>query len=255
MRIVRLVMRSWMHLRFLVCGFVVLVPMHAVAQSPSGVEIFARSEQAYRNFQSIRVDVEWKYVMEGGGSIPTMELMADRSTSWIEPDPGLVRIESKTTKDMTIVEATHLYEYRNKGKEFNKRPRSIDLDKFVNVKVWHYPEVFQMTEPVVAGSEKLKISGKQFDCWILEARALPGDPTGSAQLGAAPGPMRVWIDKDSNLPLKHEMRSVLGSQKVIALFSMKVTALQLNQPIPPDTFVFVPPKNSKEVSQFGGEKQ
>jgi outer membrane lipoprotein-sorting protein len=119
----------------------------------------------------------------------------------------------------------------------------------MNVKVWHYPEIFQMTDPVVAESDALKINGKQFDCWVLAARVLPGNPAGSAQLQAAAGPMRIWVDKMSGLPLKYEMRWVLGQQKVNSVSTMRVVSLQLDQPIPPDTFVFVPPKNAKEVSQ------
>ena len=219
------------------------------AQTPSGSEVFAKSAHAYLGFKTIQVEVEWKYAMEGNSSIPYMELASERTTSWIGPERRVARVESRATKNITISDGTYLYEYSNKEKEFSKGPLPTDFDRFMNVKVWHYPEVFQMTEPVVADSDRLKISGKQFDCWVLEARVLPGNPAGSAQLEATPGPMRLWIDKLSGLPLKYEMRWVVGSQKVTAVSAMKVVSLQLDQAIPPDTFFFVPPKNAKEVAQ------
>jgi hypothetical protein len=110
-------------------------------------------------------------------------------------------------------------------------------------------------EPVVTGTENIKIKGKQYECWVLRI-PIAFDGAGARSSYLIPEPMKLWIERSSGLLLRSEIRSHVPTQlQTTAIHDMKVTDIRLNELTPAFRFDFTPPKNAREIPQIDNQEK
>jgi thiol-disulfide isomerase/thioredoxin len=107
--------------------------------------------------------------------------------------------------------------------------------------------------PRTLRDEVIEVDGQKRDCWVVTDVIRMPDP---AAVRFSNTVITSWIDKELKLALRHEMSLSLAASaapgqampppadiKIVLVLS----SVKMDEPVPPDTFTFAPPSDSREV--------
>jgi hypothetical protein len=236
------------------CAFLLislLSPLLAESQVPAASEILARSFKAYRNYDTLQMEIKIHFITEGRDGLPvpgSLWRSRDEEISmWLEPRAGRVRTESKPWRTVRVADGAVQYTYEGQLNEYVKLAAPLDLDALLSREIWPFSPTTKMRAgPTVLGEERLEIKGNGFECWVLQLEL--DSPGPEARVRA----VKLWIDKTSALLLKRVIRSrsVFDRTATVDASYLSVIELGLNKPIPASRFIFEVPERAREVAEF-----
>lgn len=226
--------------------------------TPDARALLNESGKALHDYKSYVIEHEVVVEMQGGAE-SRLEMPVKLAAS----SPDKLRIESNGQLGSTLIvsDGENTWMYIGPFKQYTKTPAASSpeaLMKSMNPGIGQMLEDLKSKDPYLSakilGGESLQVSGKKFDCYVLEAvldtMHLPGAMTLSDAV------MKMWIDKNSKIVLKQTTTATIQGEALPTPAHMSqsttVTSLKLNEPLADSMFKFTPPEGAKEVTEFKG---
>jgi TonB family protein len=222
------------------------------AQPPDAETILNRARETFTNARTLEVRAVTVTTTTGVDFEQTQ-----RSGLLIASEqPGKYRIEPRGMAGQTIVsDGQQSFTYASYIKQYTKAPVSSNFTEALldspAAPLAGLNNGRAVGSATVTGEEELQVDGAPRRCYVVEIKR-PND-SGSA---------KVWADRESFLILKsvttqhmENWPPDLGAADMTA--TITVQTVKINQPLPPEMFVFVPPPTAKLVNnlEFPGRMQ
>jgi peroxiredoxin/outer membrane lipoprotein-sorting protein len=227
--------------------------------------LLEKVSETYKNMKSYYLESLMAMEIRIGGRQQKVEIQT--VIAGIKPDKMRVEFKTPLMDMLTVCDGQTTWVVRPRLKEYAKKAAvalipslggdinantldfgllAASIAKYISSRYEHIAK--RVTWAKIVRTEEVEVEGKSIDCYVVEVAYEPS--TESSDIERKSLPQTFWIDKARYIVL----RDISIAKTDLPAFQIEqrstLTVAKMNEPLPDNLFVFVPPEGAREVDQL-----